>query len=476
MSDDNQWDPTAGDKTQGPTNNVTDIESARIKADAGIERAARKAAVKAGDDELSTVRMSEMLTLRMADDDAVARLMPTPTERIAVVLSVDGKRRPLQSTADGLCRYVDLATAAGVILRYCHAIKTDKRLWSYGIFEWRHARAAAEFWLQMMPPIQEPAAFRFADDTGLAFHRIPFIPEAGPSPLFDAFIERMVAHQRRPFLAWCGSLYFLEADRQQYLWLWGQGGDGKGAWARHLQRVFGSAALAQSTAPDPAHNKHCYVPYENKRLVVYPELNESRAIERLKSLTGGDRLYADVKNVDGHDFDPICKLLILSNRQPSISSQKSDTRRPIIVEMTEGVAQADPAFEAGLWEERCAIAAKCIATYRTECPGHRDVPQADEALEAARALGSMLDEEFEMQLEYLFNRNPSGYCLAADFQRQLNYVEGWRRDRRTKLRFATWLAEVKGIRKRAVRVDVTANPAHAYVGITVKDLRGGFGL
>lgn len=104
----------------------------------------------------------------------------------------------------------------------------------------KQAKEAVAYWVSVTPSLPAiPKIVAEKDFAGLCFHRLPFNfeREKKPTPIFDEFFSRCT--NAKAIKAWIGSLLYDNASRQQYVWLHGEGGDGKGSLTRFLQAILG---------------------------------------------------------------------------------------------------------------------------------------------------------------------------------------------------------------------------------------------
>lgn len=465
MNSDDSWNPTKGDKTQVPQSNVIDIDKAQAKAEREALKAKAKGAIAGEDKPLANVKMYEMLTLRMADSPAVAKMLPAPKERLAVISDDSGRtRRPVLIGADDVCHDIDKDAVAGIFLRYAHDIKIEKGLWSYGSIEWRHAVDAAKFWLHKAPLTEVPKPFRFKSEIGRCYHRAVFDPISGPMPLCDELFSRMT--NRMTVLAWIGSLFDPLADRQQYVYLYGQGGEGKGSLSRLLATIFGAGAATLS-AP-PMRDKHWAWQYVNRRLIIFSDLVDQRALRgaELRSVVGGDAVTVDPKGGKPYTAELTCKLLVCSNEMPQLANNHADARRIIFAEMSRPKTVA-AGYEAALAAEAPMLIAEAIKAYRFLCPERGEIPvPAHERLKIG-AWAEASDDAFEAFFDEHFKIAKDGGITAGGLEDRLR--QRWPRDT-DRNAWRVWLRRTHGIAAESVRVRMKGQRVRVYYGFEPKVL------
>lgn len=460
---DGSWDPTNDGKTQAPPDNVADIEKARAKAAREAAKVKAKADMAAEDKPLVPVKMYEMLTLGMAGSGA--SLLSMPHERLASISDDNGRtRRPVLVGADDVCHDVDKDAVAGIFLRYAHDVKLDKNCWSFGSFEWRHAVDAGKFWLHKAPLTEVPKAFRFKSELGRCYHRASFDPAPGLMPLCDELFARMT--NRVSVLAWIGSLFDPNADRQQYVYLYGQGGEGKGSLARLLATIFGAGAATLS-AP-PMRDKHWAWQYVNRRLIIFSDLVDQRALRgaELRSVVGGDAVTVDPKGGKPYTAELTCKLLVCSNEMPQLANNHADARRIIFAEMSRPKAVA-AGYEAALAAEAPMLIAKAIDTYRSLCPEGGEIPVPDAERLKIGAWAAASDDAFEAFFDEHFKLAPEGGITARGLEDRLR--PRWPRDL-DRNAWRVWLRRTHGIAAQSARAWLKGTQVRVYYGFEPKVL------
>lgn len=304
------------------------------------------------------------------------------------------------------------------ILGYCHDSVLEDALLAYSIREVRGAnvlsvaaaREVCRKWKAMKDPIppEEIAPVREKSEPGKCWHRLPFDLEAGETPTFDEIMRR--TSNATALMAFVGSLLVPGADRQQYIWIWGEGRNGKGSLAKFLKRLMGPAY--RSEVPPSKGDRFWTSGILGSRLVVFADCNEFNfpTTGLFKTLTGGDAIRIERKGKDVSTVDIDSKFLFLSNEKPNLSSGEADMRRAIYCEMaglpegTEIIASAE--YDARLWREGSAFLQKCMLAYAELASGNGPI-KAD--AEATRALADAAEEHFAEMTDKFFDVDPDGH-------------------------------------------------------------------
>jgi hypothetical protein len=371
--------------------------------------------------KLPKADLYRQVALRM-NNDRLAPDWPEFTRRFHYVVDHAGRKAILEETAGGIVVYRDRGIVADAIYNYCW----DDIGFVYGAqVDAEQAAKGCSAWLASTPPLPaRPAAFLEKSQKGLTFKRLTFDAPPADSLTLPPMFERLMDRTSDPeaICAYIGSLFYPEADRQQYLYLYGEGGDGKGALMRFLHGIFGDAA-ASLTPPTRFGDKFWNFNVYGKRLGLFYDCEDWNwfGSSHFKSLTGGDPILFEEKGRMGFTDTPSLKFIAASNAKPNISSQASDLRRLIFASfkpLPDG--ERDVGFEKKLAAEAEAIISVCKAMYLRRCPDHQ-------AIDAAQAK----DVAWEAESQYIdiFNSHftASPECeIPAQQVRQILRDEGVR--------------------------------------------------
>ena len=365
---------------------MTDIETERQKKK-------REARSRRNDDEdkFSQSELFCQIVLKMNRDRFAARKLPDFPRRFHLIEGASGSKAVLEELAHQVVAYrvVDVVTEA--IVRYCWE---DLSMVAGADISYRSAQACRELWRSLTIPLSPPPlALAEASYVGYAFRKLAFdapverdefgeLTWPAEPPHFASFLRRCSAPQQ--LCAFVGSLFYPEADRQQYLYLHGEGQDGKGSLLRMLYHLIGDAA--QSLQPKSRDDRFWNMKVFGKRLVMFPDCEDYKFFSsaEFKSITGNDPVYFEEKGKSGFTAIPTCKFMVASNHAPNITSQKSDLRRLVYCRVAE-VSDSDRVghFDRLLLAEAEQIVRLCKTTYEHLClPDHGAIP-ADSANEVA---------------------------------------------------------------------------------------------
>lgn len=291
----------------------------------------------------------------------------------------------MQETAPGVVKYVGRDVVIGSLLRYLEDNLGGSKYFALGF---RQAKECIDYWATKTLPIPVPKPFTTASDTSLTFHRLPFdfVHTEEPTPTFDQLLKRMGTDQDTLVRLWIGSLFVEESDQSSYLWIYGEGNDGKGRLASVLGKIFGPAYLG-STVPDDRNMRFWTHSLLGKRLVCFGECNNYNfpMTALFKSITGGDTVNVEEKGKNMFSTKLQCRFLFLSNERPGITGSRANLRRALYVKMRPMTDEEEknrmPAaeMESRLWDEVPAFIGRCIAEYRSKYPHHAPIIADDKA-------------------------------------------------------------------------------------------------
>jgi hypothetical protein len=352
----------------------------------------------------------------------------------------------LRSDGDDIVQTVPASDVVQEVTKYIDTYLFTRKGYLWGPIQLKHF---VDYWTMLARPVAQPATWRWKGDPGLTYHRLPWERGVtGETPTWDTMFERMDANG--PALKqWIGSLFDPASDRQQYVWMYGQGNDGKGSLLRFLERVFGNA-FKSCEVPEKGDKFWSYGNVLGKRLVAFPDTNSLGfpASGFFKMLSGGDAIPMEIKGGAAFSTRIDTKFIYGSNGRPSLSSEKADLRRIIFVEFTpmQGEPVDGAAFEERLWEEGGAFLTRCIADYQAACPTRGRIRPNTEAIENWVGGG---EDFFMSRFDDYFTHSPGAMgCDPLEFTSLVHYLFP-RRD--VQREFRAWLERVFHIRRTTLR-------------------------
>lgn len=336
----------------------------------------------------------------------------------------------------------------------------------------------ARFWRANAKPISADkiAPLRELSEQGYCWHRLPFDYKELPTPAFDELFGRM--ENADAIKEWIGALTISDAERQHYVWIQGEGRQGKGALGRFLQTLMGPSYRSE-VPPDKNVDRFWTYNLIGARLVVFPDCEDSHFTTKglCKSITGGDPIRVEEKGGKVSTATLDCMLLFLSQEKPYVSSEKADTRRIIysrIGDLPEGTRQINQAtYDALLWDEAPGFLFECRRRYREMAARGAGYSLQQEVLDELVAENEMpFDAFFDTYFE-LAAPDPAKvdrdqpYVSAKDFQTILKVEGKWLNTHRQR-DFLAWLKRRHHVESRIVMLPGKLRERR-YVGVQLSD-------
>jgi len=238
-------------------------------------------------------------------------------------------------------------------------------------FDFTHSQAkdVANYVVARKSPLKEkPEMLKFKSETGLCFNRVPFDPDFDDTKC-QLFLEMLSRTSNGHALAaFVGSLLVPHSDKEQYIWLYGDGMNGKGTLIRFLMKVLGNC-YASEEVPEKGQRfwTHGLL---GKRLVAFTDCKstEFQSEGRFRALTGNDAIRIEAKNGGVYNKTLDAKFMFLSNEMPILEDNKADLRRAIFCEIGP-IKEVTKGYEEMLWQEAPYIIGHCITAYSKYSPG-----------------------------------------------------------------------------------------------------------
>ncbi len=290
----------------------------------------------------------------------------------------------------------------------------------------RQTNDFVKYYMLLSPAIPMPSSWAWKSDESYSFHKLPWDhDEVGETPAWDEILARTT--NAAALRAWIGSLFDPDSDRQQYVWLHGQGQNSKGTMLRFFEQIFGNA-FASRFVPSKDSPFWTYG-LLGKRLVAFPDTNHADWVKSglFKSLTGDDPVEVEKKKEMPFTTRLDCKFIFASQEKPRLSSEYADKRRVILCEMGAVDGPADPRYGDKLWAEGGAFLSKCIAEYGGTCPGKGRIGTDEEGLldlieDVESHYAALLDRDFhrvdpsERRAECLAEPHRLAFYIAYHFK------------------------------------------------------------
>lgn len=332
-------------------------------------------------------------------------------EKFYLIQPEVGKKVIIEEYDPGIVRYVPRQHVVNCLLTHLERFFAHETKFALTNEE---GHFAVKYWMATGAAIATPKIVGELNETELVFHRLPFDICDGPTPTFDEFFAR--CSNATPIQAWIGSLFFGDSDRQQYVWIYGEGGDGKGALTHTLEKVFGPSSCSPGL-PDGGSRFWTYQ-LLGKRLVTMPECQSYTFPNStlFKQLTGGDSVGFEQKGQDPFTARPTCKFLFSSNERPKIDSARANERRIIYGEVTSPTDNVDDllssaVIEGAMWNEVPHFIHKCKEIFLNYCPDMGIIPTDKKVFKEL----SDLNEEYDDVVfhKYFLPGNKTDYVLSS---------------------------------------------------------------
>jgi len=321
---------------------------------------------------------------------------------------------------------------------------------SYDGYDTAKYRQLIDHLIRNLPVLRGVAPVRFLSDPGHCFHRLDFdLTDGGmDATALDGFLSRCSDPQAVG--QWIGSL-FVESPRECYLWLHGEGGDGKSTLVKFLARLLGDGYKSR-VVPQPG-DRFWTSGLLGASLVAFNDTNNYGfpASGLFKSLTGGDAIQIEEKGKPLKNATISAKFIFTSNEKPKLSSERADRRRAIYIEVA-ALPDEDRDFniDTVLWNDRANIISQCVSLYdRMKTAGGHikcDTTKLDELI-------SDNEMEFEAVFEKWFVDEPGSHVAAVRFA---EIVAQQYKQRHDATQFRAWLSrsgKSKSIKSRIGGVD-----------------------
>lgn len=225
------------------------------------------------------------------------------------------------------------------------------------------ATKAVETWKAHTDPFNGSISpVGFINDQKPAFFKTDIVPVGESHPLFSEFLSRV--SNSKALCAFIWSLFEPGSNTHQYLWIYGDGGNGKSSLGDFLSRCLGPSYMSKN-AVNSYGNRNFSATLVGKRLAVFEDSNSTRFIQsgQFKEVTGGGSVEVEAKYENSYTTKLFVKFLFLSNFAPELSSKKADLRRIILCKVAPIVGELYLDYNDMLWEERAGILHTCKLAY-----------------------------------------------------------------------------------------------------------------
>lgn len=275
-------------------------------------------------------------------------------------------------------------------------------------------KRSIEVWVKECEKLDtEPEPFTFKGDSRLCFKHFDWEPTEGPYSAWEEFLSRLT--DAEAFMAYVWSCFEPRSKSRQFVWLRGEGQDGKSCVLRTIQHVFGPAAAGIGNTHLKNQNQFLFSAIYGKRVVVYSDCKNAKfgMTEFVRNCTSGDAVQVEFKGKTGFSWNMYVKLFVASNPKPEYTSQASDLSRVIYIEVAESKSKDDPTWAARLEEELPAFLFACRETYNRCCPHHGDIKLSDRTKELLGQAAIAFEERYHDIFERNFKHRPGAEAAAS---------------------------------------------------------------
>ena len=215
----------------------------------------------------------------------------------------------------------------------------------------------------------------------------------GPTPDFDGFMDAVVPACRDMFMAAVYATVFAMSLLNQYIWIHGEGGDGKSSFLNALMKFLGNrlcCSLGQTMNSEFGLENAV-----GKRMIILSDVKTGLSVKSqlIHNLTGHDPVSINRKNkpIITKELQPI--VWVAANEAPDVNfDARNEARRCLYIKMQEpseevqkkfyflnedGTFATDPEgrkinngfdLTGGLLKEMPAILYKCKQAFEKVCP------------------------------------------------------------------------------------------------------------
>lgn len=257
----------------------------------------------------------------------------------------------------------------------------------------------------------ELKSFGFKSDPAYVESRASFDPipgfEADDLVHFKEFLDRIT--NRDAFMAFIGSLFDPDCKHEQYLWIYGDGRNGKSKIFDAIGSVLGNAMESVSAPHSDKPGQFWTYEFYSKQLVLMREAENDKFINSglFKSLVTRESVQVEKKYRDAKSMTIPARYIVLGNKKPDIDPNDASGERLIYCEVSKPTTK-DPHFKDRLLTEVDKFISACITAYQEKYQnGSIEVSQKvkDDFLEDSK--------ELEIGMFHSLFRYQEGHTLEA---------------------------------------------------------------
>jgi len=412
-----------------------ELAARRLARERAVKEAKKRLKQEDSDDsDLSEKQLTNKLCMELADLIGGGVL----GFKCHVYEDEKGARKPLLENDRREVAFVEAEKITSAIFQHVRqkALFDSRYLWNM-----REVESCYSMWLRRQDTLRDVKMFDWLSGEGLTFKRLAFDferKESYPHPTWDKILGN-IEYGRDVFKQFIGSIFVPESYRQQYLWLQGTGGDGKGTLLKCLNNVLGNSNCV--SVSENITDQFWAENLETARIAYFDDCKNTSlpSSQRLLEITGRDQLIINKKGIPKFSVKNDIKIIFTSNYMPSIQEINRDLRRCLIVafKRKDGVVADDPmAFEKAVMNEFSDFISDCVATYLDANPNHQPITLDEASTELVSNIGLDTDANFQAIIDQFFE-------LQA-IEKSQNIAGYDRLDYKVKdTRFTAYMAEVK---------------------------------
>lgn len=279
---------------------------------------------------------------------------------------------------------------------------------------------AIDIWKKETKPLpSEPEPFCFQDEDVYTFKRLDFNVTQGLHPSWDEFLDRL--SDAEAFKAFVWSAFDKQNKGRQYLWLRGEGQDGKSCVLKVIDRCFGKASASLTQQLIGSDNRFVGSALYGKRVAMFADCKNAKVgmTGILRNVVSGDPIAIEAKGRDAFNAVVHVKLFIASNYKPEITSQQADTSRLIWIEVASSKNTDDPAWEERLYHELPYFLYSCREAYARVCQKQGQITLSSASIELLQDAVHSIEEEFQIAFDDLFEVDDNSVMRGREFRERL---------------------------------------------------------
>ncbi len=247
---------------------------------------------------------------------------------------------------------------------------------------------------------------------GYAWTKLTYdLDQIGDYPYWEKLLGR--CDQKKVIMMWIGSLFVPESPRDQWLWLYGDGNDGKSTILTALAKIFGNGYV--SAEHKKAGSPFWKASFLGKRVAGFADCSNYDFVssDAMKSLTGDPIHSIEFKKQTPFQACLATKFIIASNHKPEIKGGLAERRRALVCTFQPIIKMEHPTIVmTNLLKEAPAFLSECKRLYqKNNTLGQIPFDQSviDELVDAS-------EEKYHALFELCFELNPEERLFGSDMQ------------------------------------------------------------